>query len=260
MEKERMEQPKIHPIEKARQLEQPYVYWHMREIHESTITEAIERGTSIEMDIAYDEDNDSIYVGHPKEFYTIEKKIPLPNNIDIDKAVEMLKDAEDVVVVLDCKHRKALPKIKEIINTLGAHRCILHSFIREWGAPFPEGTHIEAHWAVEGVPFEDIKSFINDTGVKCIGAMHALSVERVREEGLLDRALSQAEGFEAVSVYLPGVEVPPEEFSRKTYEAGYLPWISQDEIKAHGHKFDFPYVGMADDPELATVTREFLDK
>ena len=251
---------KIHPLDKARELNEPYVYWHMREIHKETVEEAIKRGTSIELDIAYDEDNDSIYVGHPKEFYTIEKKIPLPNNIAIDGAIAMLKDHKNIIVVLDCKHRKALPKIKEIINTLGLHRCILHSFIKEWGTPFPEGTHIEAHWAVEGVPFEDIKAFIDDTGVKCIGAMHALSVTRVKEEKLLDRALSMAEGFESVSVYLPGVEVPPEEFSRKTYETGYLPWISQDQIKAHGHKFDFPYIGMADDPELATVTKEFLEE
>ena len=255
-----MEKPKLHPLEKARELGESYVYWHMREIHEETITEASERGTSIEIDIAYDEDNDSIYVGHPKEFYTIEKKIPLPNNIDIDRAVEMLKEVDDVIVVLDCKHRKALPKIKGIIGILGAHRCILHSFIKEWGEPYPEGTHIEAHWPAEDVPFDDIKAFIDDTGVKCIGAMHALSVERVKEESLLDRALSMAKGFESVSIYLPGVEVPPEEFSRQTYKAGYLPWISQDEVVAHGHKFDFPYVGMADDPNLATVTKEFLAK
>ena len=205
---------KQHPLDKARELNKPYIYWHVREVHKETVEEAIKKGTSIEFDIAYDEDNDSIYVGHPKEFYTIEKKIPMPNNMDIDDAIEMLKDAEDVIVDLDCKHRKALPKIKEIINTLGLHRCILHSFIKEWAVPYPAGTHMEAHWDVEDVPFEDIKNFINDTGVKCIGAMHALSMERVVEEKLLDRALSMAEGFESVSIYLPGVEVPPIEYSK----------------------------------------------
>lgn len=250
---------KVHPLERARKLNKPYVYWHMREIHEDTIREAIECGTSIEFDIAYDESSDNIYVGHPKEFYTIEKKIPLPSNIDIDKAVEMLEQAPDVVVVLDCKHKKALPKIKEIIARLGKNRCILHSFIKEWSTPYPEGIHMEAHWSVEDVPYDDIKKIIDETGVKTIGAIHALSEQRVRDEGLLDKALSMAQGFESVSLYLPGVKVPSKDFSKKTFEAGYLPWISQDELDINGEDLDFAYVGMSDDPAKATVNRKFLN-
>ena len=251
---------KIHPFEKASQLNRPYVYWHRREIQAETINEAIRRGTSIEFDIAYDEDNDSIYIGHPKEFYTIEKKIPLPNNIDIDKAVQMLEGAEDVVVVLDCKHKLSLPKIKEIVVRLGVHRCILHSFIKEWSAPYPARTHMEAHWRVEDVPYQEIKRFIDETGVKTIGAIHALSEERIRAEKLLDRALSMARGFESLSIYLPNVKVPAEEFLRKILAAGYLPWISQDELNKSAKNLDFAYVAMTDDPNMATISREFFKK
>ena len=254
------EKEKNHPLEKARELNKPYIYWHVREVYEETIKEAIKRGSSIEIDIAYDEDNGSIYIGHPKEFYTIEKKIPLPNNIDIDKAVEMLAEVPDVVLILDCKHKKTLPKIKEIINRLGVHRCILHSFIKEWSVPYTEGTHLEAHWQTEDVPYEEIRKFINDTGVKTIGAIHVLSEKSLREEKLLDRALAQAQGFESVSIYLPEANVPSKDFLEKIFKAGFLPWVNQEELNKSNLELDFAYVGISDNPSLTTITKIFLNK
>lgn len=257
---ENMEQIKKHPFDRARELNQPYTYWHMREIDRATIEEAIRRGTSIELDIAFDEDNDKIYVGHPKEFYTVEKKIPLPHNIDIDEAVAMIKDVEDLVLVLDCKHVRALPKIKEVIGILGQHRCILHAFIKEWGVPYPADVHQEAHWPVEDVPLAAIQKVQQETGVKTIGAIHALSVARLENEALLDRALATArDTFESISVYLPGVAMPPLKHLQRIVDNGYLPWLSQDEVELSGEKLDFAYVGMSDDPEKATANEEFLN-
>ncbi|MFA6525689.1 MAG: lysophospholipid acyltransferase family protein [Patescibacteria group bacterium] len=246
----------IHPIEKAKKLNKPYIYWHMREVYEDTVREAIRRGTSIELDVAYDDETGKIYVGHPKEYYK-ENNLPLPKNIDIDTAVKMLEEAPDVVLILDCKHKKAVPKIKEIIQQLGVHRCILHSFIKEWSEPYPDYVKKEAHWEAEDVPYYAIKGLIEETGVKTIGAMHALSEQRVRDEKLLDRAISMANGFESISVYLPGVKLPPEEFSRKTIAAGYLPWVNQDVIVKSEKEYDFVYIGMTDNPDYATVNREF---
>ena len=255
-----MEQIKKHPFDRAIELNTPYTYWHMREIDRATIEEAIRRGTSIELDIAFDEETGEIYVGHPKEFYTIEKQTPLPHNIGIDEAVAMIKDVEDLVLVLDCKHEKALPKIKEIIETLGQHRCILHAFIKEWSVPYPADIHQEAHWRVEDVPLAAIQKVQQETGVKTIGAIHALSVARLENEELLNRALETAEDtFESISIYLPGVATPPFKHLKQIVDKGYLPWLSQDELEASGEKFDFAYVGMSDDPTKATVNREFLN-
>jgi 1-acyl-sn-glycerol-3-phosphate acyltransferase len=245
----------IHPLERARQLKKPFIYWHVREVNEITVQEAIRRSTSIELDIAYDDEIGEVYVGHPKEYYK-ENNLPLPKNINIDEAVKLLEQAKDVVLILDCKHTKALPKIKEIIQRLGAHRCILHSFIKEWSEPYPDGVKKEAHWEAEDLPYEAIKEIISETSVKTIGAMHALSEQRVRDENLLSRVLLMAKSFESISVYLPGVKLPPEEFSREIIEAGYLPCISQDEVVKSGVKLDFPYIGMADNPDYATVNRE----
>ena len=246
----------IHPIEKAKKINRPYIYWHMREVHEDTIREAISKGTSIELDIAYDDQTGKIYVGHPKEYY-VKNNLPLPQNIDIDTAVKMLDKAPDVVLILDCKHKNALPKIKKIIQQLGAHRCIVYSFIKEWSEPYPDNVKKEAHWEAEDVSYDAVKDIIIKTGVKTIGAIHALSEQRMRDEKLLDRALTMADGFESVSVYLPGIKLPPEEFSRQIIEAGYLPWINQDEVVKSGKKCDFVYIGMTDNSDRATVNKEF---
>lgn len=245
----------LHPIDKALQLKRPYIYWHMREVYEETVAEAIKRGTSIELDVAYDDQNDSIYVGHPKEYYA-ERNIPMPDNIDIDKAVDMLEKAQNVILVLDCKHEKALPKIRGIIEKLGVHRCIVHSFIKEWSVPYPEGFKKEAHWEAEDVPYGPVKKLIEETGVKVIGAMHALSEKRVNQEGLLAKALSMADGFASISVYLPHTKIPSSGLLEKIIERGFLPWINQDNIKVN-NGLNFRYIGMTDNPNTATVNDKF---
>lgn len=243
-----------HPLDQARSINKPYVYWHVREVHENMIKEAIKRKTSIEWDISYDDETKKPFIGHPEVFYTVEEKMPLPNNIDIDKAVEMVKNIDELLIVLDCKDERVLPVLKNIIKTLGPNRIIMHSFIKEWGIPYPADIHQEAHWPVEDVPFEAIRKFIKETKVMAIGSIHAISAERLKNEKLLDRALASAKGiFQSLSIYLPNVPIPPMDEVQRIVVAGYLPWLNYD-LLYDKESLGFPYLGMTDFPERATVT------
>ncbi len=254
----------IHPVEQAKRLRQPYIYWHVREVHEAEMQQAIDRKSSIEWDIALDDETGLPYIGHPKPFYTEEFNLPLPTNINLESVVAMAREAPELLIVLDCKYEKALPKIAEIIQTLGVNRTLVHSFIKEWGEPYESDIHVEAHWKHEDVPLQAIRDFQKQTGAKCIGASRALSVERLQRSDLLNRMISTAgDTFESLSLFLLGPGRPPVPlgaplpYLKKIAAAGYLPWINVDLAKDI-QSFDFPYIGMTDLPERATVTPDLF--
>ena len=84
--------------------------------------------------------------------------------------------------------------------------------------------------------------------------MHAISEARLKKDSLVDKAITMAgDIFESISIYLPGVPIPPMDEVKKIVAAGYLPWLNYDLLFGK-QDLNFPYIGITDFQERATVT------
>ena len=104
------------PAFEAIKKDEPFVYFHTHVIDESILESAIQAGKSLEVDMSVDKD-DQLYVGHPENFYTELKKIPLPDNLPLDEVLEKMKKS-NLYLVIDCTNIQKLHGLPSLVGYL----------------------------------------------------------------------------------------------------------------------------------------------
>jgi hypothetical protein len=107
----------------------PFVLFHTWTVTKEVLERAIEENRSIDLDVCVDEHGQP-YLGHSKEFH--EKTwTPFFKTMPLWDAVEALAKSE-IPAIVDCKHVAAWPIVEEVITRIGPHRCLVHSFVKEF--------------------------------------------------------------------------------------------------------------------------------
>jgi hypothetical protein len=115
--------------ERVLRSKRPFVLFHTRSVTEAVLERAIEEKKSIDLDVCVDEHGQP-YLGHSKEFH--EKTwTPFYKTMPLWEAVEAVAKSE-IPAIVDCKHVDAWPIVEEVITRIGPHRCLVHSFVKEF--------------------------------------------------------------------------------------------------------------------------------
>jgi len=210
---------------------QPLIFWHTHTVKVADVKVAIEQKASIELDLAYNPETNAVYIGHPLNFYTEVKQLPLPNNIDLERAIAMLEKAPEVMVVLDLKDERVFPMVKKIITRLGRERIILHAFVKEWVFNYPEALIPEAHWQFEDIRLAKYQQLIKETNVNAIGAIRVFSNFDLENTTQLQEILKKkVPEIACLSIYLPGAKVASLAAYQQIVAAGKLPGVNWDQL------------------------------
>jgi len=245
------------PAFEAIKKDEPFVYFHTHVIDESILESAIQAGKSLEVDMSVDKD-DQLYVGHPENFYTELKKIPLPDNLPLDEVLEKMKKS-NLYLVIDCKDNRALPKVKAIIEQFGVENVLFHSWVDAFKfEPYPIEIYVEPHWIYEDLSYDKVIDLEKATGVPVIMSARGVTKERlaVEKDSIIQRIVQIAKGRAvAVNFNLPGGEIPPKEVIDELMGQGILIWFNIDSIS----QLERPlvYIGMTDDINMASDPRNF---
>lgn len=115
--------------ERVLRSKRPFVLFHTRTVTAAVLERAIEENRSIDLDVCVDEHGQP-YLGHSKEFH--EKTwTPFFKTMPLWEAVEAVAKSE-IPAIVDCKHVDAWPIVEEVITRIGPHRCLVHSFVKEF--------------------------------------------------------------------------------------------------------------------------------
>jgi hypothetical protein len=168
------------PVSAAIALDKPFTIYHTHTITAAILDEAAGAGRSLEIDVAIDA-NGHPYIGHPFSFYE-HKGLPPPSNLPLEQVLQTLKDT-DTYIVLDCKDVRAVPKIKQIVQTFGHNRCLFHAWVDALQfRPYPDSLPIEPHWVHEDIPFNAVKELAALTDVPLMLSCRGLTEERLEAE------------------------------------------------------------------------------
>lgn len=132
-------------------LNKPFVLFHTHGATREVIEHAIAGEKSIDLDICVD-DLRNPYLGHSKEYYEKSGEAQ-PKTMPFWEAIELISQA-NIPVIVDCKHYDAWPVVKEVINKIGAHRCLVHSFATEFKFDYD---HNDLDYLTEWSPIEKLK-------------------------------------------------------------------------------------------------------
>ncbi len=237
-------------------------YYHTPKVTPKELEAAISRRASIEIDIAWayeafvdGVEKDQPYIGHPQEFYTVLGKEFPKENVTISYAVNQLKLHPEVLVVLDCKDTNAISAVASIVGELGAARCLIHAFIKDWTPDCAKyGVTPEPHWYREDIDLGTIGVFCDTAKVPLIANCRGFSDDVVKQEDLVTRMVADAKHYPSIislGLYYPGAPIPAIEYLQTIHSSGFAPW-------ANGNRYtqpivDIPVVAMEDDIGLCSV-------
>lgn len=117
---------------------EPFILFHTHSATREAIEHAIASGKSMDLDICVDEVG-SPYLGHSKEYYEKSGETQ-PETMTFWEAIETISRA-NIPVIIDCKHYDAWPIVERVINQIGAHRCLVHSFASELKFDYEHNDH-----------------------------------------------------------------------------------------------------------------------
>ena len=207
-----------------------------------------------EIDISWDYDLQDLYLGHPYTFYTIIKKMPIPNNIQFSVAIEHFNQHPEIPVMFDVKDVNALPKLFEIISTLqNTVYCLF--FVKEWSLPMPSTFNPAKHFMLDDISILDIKRFANQY-INIIGSVRCYSRDWILKSPVMNRVFKDADGiFDGISLYMPNAGQQPIEILLEIANKGYMPLVNIDSLPKKdlaklSNKYN--YIGMTDNIDLAT--------
>lgn len=107
----------------------PFTMFHTHKVTKEAVTEAIASSKSMDLDIAIDGKGNP-FIGHSLEYYRIsgeEQPICMP----FSQVLNLIVKA-DIPITVDCKQPEAWPVVKEVLNQVGPHRCLVHTFASEF--------------------------------------------------------------------------------------------------------------------------------
>lgn len=130
----------------------PFILFHTHSVTKNTLQRAIREGKSMDLDVCID-DTGEAYLGHPKEYHD-KSGDPWKENMPIWEAVNMIRQS-DIPVIVDCKHFDAWPFVGDVVNKIGAEKCLVHSFASELKFDFSRGNN-EPDFLSEWSPIEKL--------------------------------------------------------------------------------------------------------
>lgn len=241
----------MNPVYKVFETKKPFVYFHTHVIDESVLRSAVAARKSLEVDMAIAEDG-SIFIGHPLSFYEF-KHLPPPNNLPLDDVLKTMSRA-GLYLVIDCKDIRALPKVKQTIESFGAENVLFHAWADELlFKPYPSEIEIEPHWPYEDLPLVEILKLKRETGVPVIASARGLTQKRLSQdkEVIVEKILDAARGrIEAINFNLPGGEAPPKDIMQRLLKHKTLTWFNIDKVPPESRPPLF--LGVTDDISAAS--------
>lgn len=184
------------------------------------------------------------YIGHPEEFYT-KMGNPFPaDNVTLVEFQNFLKDYPSVKVLIDVKDEATFPFLKGFIKAVGAERCIVHAFIKNWTiAP-------ELLWYHEEIDLFAIDKILSQLGVPLIANCHGFSDEHMEENGLIFKMIQDARRCKSVvslGLYYPEAPLPNFKFLQLINKAGYYAWVNGNVDQFQEKIGEIQYIAMSDD-------------
>lgn len=118
----------------------PFICFHTHVITRELLEAAIRMEKSMDLDVCVDEAGNP-YLGHSKEYY--EKVDELwADSMPLWETVELISKA-NIPVIVDCKNFEAWDYVEQVIEKIGAHRCLVHSFISDFQFPFERDDELD---------------------------------------------------------------------------------------------------------------------
>ena len=243
------------PVPRAFREKKAWLYFHTHTVTRDTVEASAKQ--SIEFDVYAPGPGAECTIQHPNVFYSSRGQ-PLPANLALEAAVQAFEATgpEQSVLVLDCKSRHALPKIQELVARLGAHRTVVHGFVKELAfLPLPAGVETQPHWVDEDQSIADLVAAASPPGVEHRAAVMVtcrhVTLERLEssEWGVPERieAVAGGHGVDCVGLWLPGGVAPPREVAARLLRAGLLLSYNVDTDEPGSEPpLPGPFVGMTD--------------
>lgn len=226
-----------------------FVLFHTHSATEKAIRQAIDRGKSMDLDVCVD-DLGNPYLGHSKEYYEKSGEIR-PESMPFAKAIELVSGA-NIPVIVDCKHYDAWPFVEEAIGKIGAHRCMVHSFVSE--LKFDHG-HNDPDYLTEWSPIEKLRLIKNKFPSATVTASCKFLPNDILLSGghkeLLDkiREILKDNGIDTVCLNVPDVTMS-DKILRFFRQEKIIPHVGIDNIDAS--KLSEMYIGETDILENAS--------
>lgn len=133
----------------------PFVLFRTYSVTKKILQQAIKEGKSMDLDVCVD-DAGKPYLGHSKEYHD-KSGDPREENMPLWKAIDMIAES-NISVIVDCKHFDAWPIVEEVVNKIGAEKCLVHSFISELKFDYSRKNG-EPDFLTEWSPIEKLRLF-----------------------------------------------------------------------------------------------------
>jgi hypothetical protein len=197
---------------------------------------------------------ESPYIGHPEEFYTRMGR-PFPkDNLTCEAFLEFLEENPSLYVLIDLKDEACFPYLEEFVHKVGASRCLVHAFIKDW-TYVPEGIEREPHWYLEDIDLGRLDALLTKIQVPLIANCRCFNDDNIRRHSLLEKMIEDSKNSQSIiclGLYYKGAAFPEIEFLRAINDAGYYAWINAN-LKERDLLFcSIKYIGMSDEIEDAT--------
>lgn len=246
----------INLVYRLKEFNKPFVYFHTLLFNMNTLNMVQSAGKSLEIDVSIGP-NGELFIGHPVEFYAY-KHIDLPaGNLPIDVVIELAQLAE-LYLVIDCKDKRALPWVEQIILAYGVERVLFHAWIDALSfKPFPAEIDVEPHWKYEDLPYDDVLALKQRTGVPVVVSTRGLTKARLASDPeIVNTIISLTVGkVEAINFNLPNGESPGKRIIKQLQLHNLLVWLNIDRVD----QADLPdvFVGISDHITFVSAPNEF---
>lgn len=208
----------------------PFVLYHTHSATEESIRQAIRENKSMDLDISVDREGKP-YLGHTEEYYEISGETQ-SDSMPLNKAINLIARA-NIPVIVDCKHHDAWSTIKDIVNKIGAHRCLVNFFVSE--LKFTHNLSHDHDYPINWFPVSKLRYLKNQfpnvtTTASCIFSPSNLLISN-QYLGLLKkiRKIIIKNHLDAISLNLPD-ETISDKILKKILSKNIIPHVRIDNI------------------------------
>lgn len=194
------------------------------------------------------------YIGHPEEFYTKKGQRFPASNVNILEFQAFLLTHPSIKVLIDIKDETVYPFLKWFIQTVGAKRCIVHAFIKNW-THIPPNTAISPHWYREDVDLFKLNDTLAPLHVPLIANCRGFSDANVEQNRLVSQMINDSKRCTSVvslGLYYSGVPLPKIEFLQVFHDAGYYAWVNGNIPDIEKKLGKIRHIAMTDDVKYCT--------
>lgn len=134
-------------VHRIRKSGKPFTFFHTHRVTPELLAQAVSERRSMDLDICVDSQGRP-YLGHSEEYHQKSGE-PFFDSVALNTAMEAVAAAQ-IPVIVDCKHHDAWKSVERVVTRIGAHNCLVHSFVSEYrfaaGRPSGEPDY-ETEWS-----------------------------------------------------------------------------------------------------------------